>query len=208
MSTSSLRSESANPRRKLLKTLDPPPKTARDKWSRLASWRAAEKTPNAWNWKSLDAEPKSAVLQLARRGERLRLTEALCGPAAIVCGRVRSVRGPAIRRSSWNFSLGDAANEHARRRDNHCHCQHLAPRPTRPPSGSPRDYDEACPTTSSEGVGIESPVVEPTKARKTNVNGSPKRWRTYSKESPKNKCFNFFGLHRGFVGGEPINPIQ
>jgi hypothetical protein len=43
------------------------------------------------------------------------------------------------------------------------------------------DYDEACPTTSSEGVGIESPVVEATKARKTNVNGSPKRWRTYSK---------------------------
>ena len=43
------------------------------------------------------------------------------------------------------------------------------------------DYDEACPTTSIEGVGIESPVVEATKARKTNVNGSPKRWRTYSK---------------------------
>ena len=37
----------------------------KDKWSRLASWRAAEKTPNAWNRKSLDAEPKSAVLQLA-----------------------------------------------------------------------------------------------------------------------------------------------
>jgi hypothetical protein len=36
------------------------------------------------------------------------------------------------------------------------------------------DYDEASPTTSSEGVGIESPV-EATKARKTNVNGSPKR---------------------------------
>jgi len=43
------------------------------------------------------------------------------------------------------------------------------------------DYDEACPTTSSEGVGIESPLVEATKARKTNVNGSPKRWRTCSK---------------------------
>ena len=71
------------------------------------------------------------------------------------------------------------------------------------------DYDEACPTTSSEGVGIKSPVVEAAKARKTNVNGSPKRWRTYSKESPENKCFNFFGLQRGFVGGRPgSNPIQ
>jgi hypothetical protein len=40
------------------------------------------------------------------------------------------------------------------------------------------DYDEACPTTSSKGAGIESPVVEATKARKTNVNGSPKRRRT------------------------------
>jgi hypothetical protein len=40
------------------------------------------------------------------------------------------------------------------------------------------DYDEACSTTSREGVGIESPVVEATKAKKTIVNGSPKRGRT------------------------------
>jgi hypothetical protein len=118
------------------------------------------------------------------------------------------VSGRAIRRSSWNFSLGDAANEHARGRDNHCHCQQSRHDLRGLHLGRRDDYDEACPTTSSEGVGIESPVVEATKARKTNVNGSPKRWRTYSKESPKNKCFNFFGLHRGFAGGEPINPIQ
>src|SRR5271168_2281170 len=135
MSTSSLRSESAPQNLENARSASKNRKGQVVATSVLAS---PEKAPNALNWKSLDAEPKSAVLQLARRGERLRLTEALCGPAAIVCRRVRSVSGPAIRRSSWNFSLGDAANEHARRRDNHCHCQHLAPRPARPPSWSPR----------------------------------------------------------------------
>jgi hypothetical protein len=91
------------------------------------------------------------------------------------------VSGRAIRRSNWNFSLGDAANEHARGRDNHCHCQQSRHDLRGLHLGRRDDYDEACPTTSSEGVGIESPVVEATKARKTNVNGSPKRWRTYSK---------------------------